>query len=211
MTEDGYELEGTLFLSEGDLAVVFAHMAGGDNDQRNWIPFAKEAAQRGFNALTFNFRCYGNSGCGGSDSGAILLSRDIGAAVDFLRGKGLDTFVCVGASMGGRGCVNAAFDEELDGLVIVAGTGSSHPDRQNLADFISPEMPKLFIVGENDHIADRTQVMIELYESAPEPKTLITYPSQSHGTELFGSKYGQDMKEAILGFLGEIQAANPSE
>jgi esterase/lipase len=204
-TEDDIELEGTLFLSEGDTAVVFAHMAGGDNDQQNWIPFAKEVARRGFTALTFNFRCYGESGCGGRDSGSILLSKDVGAAIDFLRKQGFERIVCAGASMGGRGCVNVAFDRELEGIIIVAGTGSSDPDRQDLADFISPNMPKLFIVSENDHIVDRTLAMTSLYESAPEPKIFKTYPGSAHGTELFDTRYAQAFRETIFSFLYEIR------
>ena len=206
-TEDDIELEGTLFLSEGDIAVVFAHMAGGDNDQQNWIPFAKQVARRGFTALTFNFRCYGESGCGGRDSGSILLSRDVGAAIDFLRKQGFERIVCAGASMGARGCVNVAFDRELDGIIIVSGTGSSDPDRQNLADFISPNMPKLFIVSKNDHIADRTLAMTSLFESAPEPKTFKTYPGSAHGTELFDTQYARAFRETIYNFLGEIRSS----
>ena len=206
-TEDDIELEGTLFLTEGDIAVVFAHMAGGDNDQQNWVPFAKQVARRGFTALTFNFRCYGESGCGGRDSGSILLSRDVGAAIDFLRKQGFDHIVCAGASMGARGCVNVAFDRELDGLIIVAGTGSSDPDRQNLADFISPNMPKLFIVSENDHIADRTLAMTSLFENAPEPKIFKTFPGSAHGTELFDTQYARAFRETIYNFLGEIRSS----
>jgi alpha/beta superfamily hydrolase len=205
-TEDDIELEGILFRSEGDTAVVFAHMAGGDNDQQNWVPFAKQVARRGFTALTFNFRCYGESDCGGRDSGSILLSRDVGAAIDFLREQGFERVVCAGASMGGRGCVNVAFDRELDGIIIVAGTGSSDPDRQDLADFLTPNMPKLFIVSENDHIADRTLAMTTLYESAPEPKTFVTYPSTAHGTELFDTRYAEAFREAIFSFLYEIHS-----
>ncbi len=206
-TEDDIELEGTLFLSEGDTAVVFAHMAGDDNDQQNWIPFAKKIAQRGFTALTFNFRCYGKSGCGGKGSGSILLSRDVGAAIDFLSEQGFERIVCIGASMGGRGCVNVAFDKELAGLVIVAGTGSSDPDRQNLEDFVSPNMPKLFIVSENDSILDRTLAMTRLYESAPEPKIFKTFPGTAHGTELFSTKYGLELRETLFGFLEEIRSS----
>lgn len=203
-TEDGFDLYGTLFLSEGDTAVVLAHMAG-DNDQQNWIPFAKQIAGRGFTSLTFDFRCYGESECGGSDSGPILLSRDVGAAIDFLRKQGFERIVCIGASKGGRGCVNAAFEEELVGLVIVSGTGSSHPDRQNLEDFSSPDMPKLFIVSENDNIPDRTLTMTRLYESAPEPKIFKTFPGTAHGTELFASKYGQEFRETLFDFLEGIR------
>ncbi len=203
-TEDEIELEGTLFLSEGDTAVVLAHMAG-DNDQENWIPFANRIARRGFTSLTFNFRCYGNSGCGGSESGSVLISRDIGAAIDFLRHQGFEHIVCIGASMGGRACVNAAFEQELAGLVIVSGTGSSDPERQNLEDFVSPDMPKLFIVSENDHVTDRTLIMTRLYEDAPEPKMLITYPGTAHGTELFDSPHRGAFQQALLDFLAAIR------
>jgi pimeloyl-ACP methyl ester carboxylesterase len=199
-TDDEFELEGTLFLSEGDIAVVLAHMAG-DNDQENWIPFANQIASRGFTALTFNFRCYGNSGCGGRDSGSILISRDIGAAIDFLSELGFERIVCIGASMGGRACINAAFEHELAGLVIVSGTGSSDPERQDLDGFVSPDMPKLFIVSESDHITDRTLTMTRLYEDAPEPKVFITYPGTAHGTELFDSPRKGAFKQALMDFL----------
>jgi len=203
-TEDNIELAGTLFLSEGDIAVVLTHMAG-ENDQQNWIPFAEQIASRGFTALTFDFRCYGQSGCGG-DALADILSLDIGAAIDFLREQGFQRIVCMGASMGGRGCVSVAFDKELAGLVIVSGTGSGNPDKQDLADFVSPDMPKLFIVSENDHVADRTLVMTRLYESAPEPKIFETYSGSAHGTELFRSKHGKQFREALLNFLEGIRS-----
>ena len=203
-TEDDLKLFGTLFLSEGDIAVVLTHMAG-ENDQQNWIPFARQIARRGFTALTFDFRCYGQSDCGGNTSGDVL-SRDIEAAIGFLREQGFQRIVCMGASMGGRGCVSVAFDEELAGLVIVSGTGSGDPDRQNLADFVSSDMPKLFIVSENDHIADRTLEMTRLYESAPEPKIFKIFPGTAHGTELFSSKYGQGFRETLLDFLEEIRS-----
>ena len=106
--------------------------------------------------------------------------------------------------MGGRACVNAAFEEELAGMVIVSGTGSSDPDRKDLDGFISPDMPKLFIVSEDDHIPDRTLSMTRLYESAPEPKIFKTFPGTAHGTELFDSKNGQEFREALLDFLEEI-------
>lgn len=199
-TEDDIDLEGKLFLSAGGTAVVFAHMAG-ENDQENWVDFANLVARRGFTALTFNFRCYGNSGCGGTGSGSILLSRDLGAAIEFLHAQGFERIVCIGASMGGRGCVNAAFEQELAGLVIVSGTGSSDRDRQNLADFISPDIPKLFVVTENDSTPERALTMANLYESAPDPKIFKLYPGSAHGTELFDSKYKQDFRDLLFEFL----------
>ncbi|MCP4543244.1 MAG: alpha/beta hydrolase [Chloroflexi bacterium] len=206
-TEDNLALSGTLFLSEseGDIAVVLAHMAGGDNDQQNWVPFAKSVARRGFTALTFDFRCYGQSDCGGDSSGDVL-SRDIRAAIGFLREQGFQRIVCMGASMGGRGCVSVAFDEELAGLVIVSGTASGDPDKQNLEDFVSPDMPKLFIVSESDHIAGRALEVTNLYESAPDPKILQTFPGSAHGTELFRAERKKEFREMLWSFLEEIRS-----
>jgi len=204
-TEDGYELFGTLFMSEGDTAVVLAHMAG-DNDQQNWVPFAKQIAKRGFTGLTFDFRCYGESECGGSEPGDILLSMDVAAAMGFLREQGFQRFVCIGASMGGRSCVNVSFEEELVGLVVVSGTGSYHPDRQNLSDFVSPDMPKLFIVSQSDATVGRTQEMTRLYENSPEPKMLEMFPGQSHGTELFDIKHKRAFTQLLFDFLAGIRS-----
>jgi len=208
VTDDGLELSGTLFESDGDTAVVLAHMAG-SNDQQNWLPFAKDIAARGFTALTFDFRCYGRSDCGGTDSGAVLLSRDMGAAIGFLRERGLQRIVCMGASMGGRGCVNAAFEQELAGLVIVSGTGSSDPDRQHLEDIVSPNMPKLFVLSKSDPTAGRTTEMTSLYESAPEPKVLLTFPGTAHGTELFDSRNANEFRNALLQFLEGVRSSEP--
>ncbi len=201
-TEDEIDLEGNFYLSEGDIAVVFAHMAG-ENDQSNWMPFAEYIAPRGYSSLTFNFRCYGGSSCGGSGSGAVLSSYDLGAAIDFLHEKGFEQVVCMGASMGGRACINVAFDKELAGIVILAGTGSSDPDRQDLEDIINPDMPKLFIVSENDPTLDRVSAMTRLYENAPEPKIFKTYPGKAHGTELFNS-YERQLRKTLLDFLEGI-------
>ena len=184
---------------------MLTHMAG-ENDQQNWIPFAKQIAARGFTALTFDFRCYGQSDCGGSESGDVLLSMDVGAAIDFLHERGFQRIVCMGASMGGRGCVSVAFDEELAGLVIVSGTGSGNPDKQDMANFVSPDMPKLFVVSEDDYITDRTLEMTRLYESAPDPKAFKTFPGTAHGTELFSSSYGQTFRETLLEFLEGIRS-----
>jgi len=201
-TEDGIKLAGTLFLSAEDTAVVLAHMAG-ESDQQDWIPFAKELAGRGYTALTFDFRCFGKSECGGDTSGDVL-DMDLEAAIGFLRQKGFQHIVCMGASMGGRGCVSVAFDEELAGLIIVSGTGSNDPDKQDLADFVTPDMPKLFIVSENDHTVGRTAAMTLLHESAPEPKILKLFPGSAHGTELLGTTHEQEFRETVVDFLEGI-------
>ena len=199
-TEDSVMLGGTLFRSkeQGDTAFLLAHMAG-DSDQEDWHPFAKELADIGISALAFDFRCYGLSECSGGSG--PLSSIDLSAAINYLKEQGFKNIICMGASMGGRGCVSVAFDQELAGLIIISGTAAAEPDRQNLNDFISPEMPKLFIVSGSDHIAGRTEAMTKLFESASEPKTFELLSGSAHGIELFDSKNEEIIRNIIYNFL----------
>jgi len=204
-TEDGLMLSGNFFHTEGETAVLFVHMAG-PNDQKNWIPFATEVAQRGFSALTFDMRCYGESDCrGGTEPGWVTLNRDMLAAINFLRGKGFTRIVCAGASMGGRACVTVAFDEELAGLIIVSGTASEDLEKKDLNNMVNPGMPKLFVVSESDPTVNRTIDMTRLYESAPDPKVFHSFPGTAHGTEFFKTQYGGALSRLIYDFLYNIR------
>lgn len=206
-TEDDLTLSGNFFYTEGEIAVLFVHMAG-PNDQKNWIPFAEKVAERGFSALTFDMRCYGESDCrGGTEPGWVTLNRDMLAAIKFLRDKGLQHIVCAGASMGGRACVTAAFDEELTGLIIISGTASDDPEKKNLNDMINPGMPKLFVVSESDPTVNRTADMTLLYEGSPDPKVFHTFPGTAHGTDFFKTQYGGVLSRLIYDFLYNIRDA----
>jgi pimeloyl-ACP methyl ester carboxylesterase len=204
-TEDGLKLSGNFFHTESDMAVLFVHMAG-PNDQKNWIPFANEVAQRGFSALTFDMRCYGESDCrGGTEPGWVTLNRDMQAAIKFLRDKGFKHIVCAGASMGGRACVTVAFDEELAGMIIVSGTASDDPEKKDMNNMVNPGMPKLFIVSESDPTVERVADMTRLYENAPGPKAFHTFPGTAHGTEFFKAQYGGAVSRLIYDFLYSIR------
>ena len=126
--EDGVKLAGTLFLAKGDTAVVLAHM--GIADQKSWQSFAGHIAGRGFTALTFDFRCYGLSDCGKMGQSESLFTQDIRAAIRFLREHGLKRIACMGASMGGTACMNAALDEELAGMVVIASPAPLYMGKQ---------------------------------------------------------------------------------
>jgi len=204
-TEDGLRLSGNFFRAEGEVAVLFIHMAG-PNDQKNWIPFANKVAQRGFSALTVDLRCYGESDCrGGTEPGWVTLNWDMQAALEFLRAKGFKNIVCAGASMGGRACVTVAFDEELAGLIVVSGTASDDPEKTDLNKMLNPGMPKLFVVSESDPTVNRTADMTRLYESAPDTKAFHIFPGTAHGTEFFKTQYAGVLSRLIYDFLYSIR------
>jgi len=187
-TEDNVHLAANLYPSDGDVAVVFAHM--GIADQTSWSTFASDIAQAGMPALTFDFRCFGKSECF-TDYTQISNVKDVRAGIAYLRSQGYQRIACVGASMGATACLNATLQEELAGLVFIAGdtalrvSSLSYPE-----DMVSPGMPKLFIVADNDPYGKVIADTLYYYEISPQPKGYIHYPEMAHGTELFNTAHG---------------------
>ncbi len=202
-TEDGLKLSGTLYRQEGDLAVVYAHM--GISDQSSWIPFAMDTAKQGITALTFSFRCFGSSDCSqGIETEIHLL--DVLSAIHYLQDQGFTRIVCMGASMGAAACLNASMQEELAGLVFIAGprellmNGKRYPD-----DIVNPGMPKLFITADQDPYSVVIADTKRYYNDSPEPRQLILYPETVHGTDLFGTSSGSQFHQALIDFLLAIK------
>lgn len=178
VAEDGVELSAHLFGSEGDTAILLAHM--GIADQRSWHPFARTITAQGFVALTFDFRGYGESASGSSTGRDLGHYMDAQAAVDFLQERGFSRIVCIGASMGGAACMNVALENDLVGLVVIGSPlprqviGKSYPQ-----DLVRPDMPKLIIVTDNDPYVEVVSAASQLYEMSPEPKEIKVSPATS--------------------------------
>ncbi len=198
-TEDGIRLDANFYPASGDVAVVLAHM--GITDQSSWSTFASESAQAGKPALTFDFRCYGKSECRQGVAAETSLT-DVLTAMRYLRDRGYSRIVCMGASMGASACLHASMKEELAGLVFIAGdremvlNGGWYPD-----DIVNPDMPKLFIVAEQDPYTVVVGDTQRYYRDSPEPKQLILYPDAVHGTDLFATPSGSAFHQALMDFL----------
>jgi formylglycine-generating enzyme required for sulfatase activity len=106
----------------------------------------------------------------------------------------------MGGSFGGDACMNAALDEELAGLVVIASPEPAPLQKRYPEDLASPTMPKLFIVTEQD-FTQVTAAMSLLYEVSPEPKQIKIFPGTVHGTELFDARYGGDFRALLVNFL----------
>jgi dienelactone hydrolase len=206
-TDDNIKLSANLFVGGQDLAVVLVHM--GIGDQTNWKPFARTLAQQGFTALTFDLRCFGQSECGKLGSAEYLHTKDVLAAIEFLRGRGFDRIVCMGASMGGTACMNAAFEQKLVGLVVIASPAPTNINKQYPTDLVNPAMPKLFIVADKDRYVQVVSATSFLYQQSPEPKEFKTFPSTVHGTELFDTKYGDEFRNLLVNFVKGLAEKSP--
>ena len=98
---DGVPLRGYLF-GQGSTGVILAHMYPAD--QKSWFPLAYKLAEKGYLAMTFDFRGYGESG---GEKVIAEIDRDLEGAHQFLRPKVKKVFL-VGASMGGTAAIRVA-------------------------------------------------------------------------------------------------------
>jgi len=160
-------------------------------------------------ALTFDFRSFGLSECGKLGSAEYLHAQDMRAAIQLLRDRGFERIVCMGASMGGTACLNAALEEKLAGLVTIASTAPTNMNKQYPQDLVDPAMPKLFIVTEKDRYAQVVSATSFLYRQSPEPKEFKTFPGTVHGTELFRTPSASEFSDLLMGFLEGIRVAAP--
>jgi pimeloyl-ACP methyl ester carboxylesterase len=203
MTEDNVRLSATYYPAGGDLAVVYAHM--GIADQSTWQAFAAETADQGITALTFDFRCFGSSGCSGGVAEIVRLT-DVLTAIQYLRDQGYQRIVCMGASMGANACMHASLQEELAGLVFIAGAYKSSPYHYNYPDDLpNPDMPKLFIVTDQDPYPVVIGATKRYYEDSQEPKQLFIYPETVHGTDIFTTASGSQFHQVLMDFLLAIK------
>lgn len=200
-TQDNIELAGTLF-GEGELAVILAHMGMPGTDQRSWQPFARLLAERGYTALTFDFRGRGDSGGKLEQS---LLPYDMQAAIQLLTDRGYRQIACIGASMGGTTCMRAALEFDLAGLGVIAGVlDLGNPNQISISEIQELKLPKLLVYGAHE-MPIVMMDMESLIELAPEPKLVQVYPTAEHGTAIFDTQYGDQLIELLIRFLQAIR------
>ena len=139
-TEDGIQLSGHLFGS-GEVGVVLSHMRPAD--QESWWPFARVLKDKGYQVIAYDFRGYRDS-LGEVDLDNI--DKDVQAAVDFLRSKGVSKVFLIGASMGGTASLKVASLEDVDGVVTLSAPSMSEGlDAREDVTVISA--PKLFMAA----------------------------------------------------------------
>lgn len=189
-TDDGIELVGEV-RGRGDVGVVLLHMFG--VDRTSWRHFAGVLDVQGYTSLSFDFRGYGESE---GDPRIDEIWRDTLAAVRFMRERGHDEVVLIGASMGGTAALIVSAREDLASVVTLSAPSSFMgltivPEAVELI-----EEPKLFVAAEGDGLA--ATAAQQLYSLAPEPKRVEVVEGSDHGVELVGAP---PVRNLILEFV----------
>jgi pimeloyl-ACP methyl ester carboxylesterase len=196
-TSDGVTIAGHLYSGGGPKrkVVVLAHEF--PRDQTAWTAFAQQLAAAGIDALTFDFRGYGETG---GDKNVAKIDLDLEYAARFIASRDYAQVYLFGASMGGTAAIKVAARLELAGLVTI-----SAPDNfmglDARTDVASVTEPKLFIAAKGDDGAP--DAVNSFMQQASAPKDSIIYEGSEHGTEMLGGASGPDLKTALFGFLDQ--------
>jgi alpha-beta hydrolase superfamily lysophospholipase len=197
VSEDETILRGHLFGAENQPGVILSHMR--PNDQRDWFDFARELADQGYAALTFDFRGYGETD---GDKDFSKLDEDLSAAVRFMRDRGKQPIFLIGASMGGTASLVVAAEQSVDGVIAISAP-AKFEDQDALDAIAAVTEPTLLIASEDDTAAIIS--LDELVEAASGPKEREIYTGNAHGTDLLDSENAAAFRERIFRFLREAR------
>ncbi len=194
-TPDGVTVSGHLYSSAGPKrkVVILAHEF--PTDQTAWTSFAEKLAAAGIDALTFDFRGYGETG---SNKNVSKIDIDLESAARFIASRDYAEVYLFGASMGGTAAINVAARLDLAGLVAI-----SAPDQfrglDARDDVANVTEPKLFVAARGDGPAP--EAVDFFMQQASQPKNGVIYEGSAHGTDILRGPNGADLEEALFAFL----------
>ena len=191
-TEDGIQLSGHLFGS-GDVGVVLSHMKPAD--QESWWPFARVLKDRGYQALAYDFRGYRDSE---GEVDIDNIDRDVQAALDLIKSKGVSKVFLIGACMGGTASLKVASREEVAGVITLSAPFAIE-GLDAREDVKTLSAPKLFIAARDDGFHARS---VDLFDqTSPEPKERQIVDGGAHGTDMLSGDSGPRVQGLIVDFL----------
>jgi alpha-beta hydrolase superfamily lysophospholipase len=201
-TPDGATITGELYGS-GKTAVIFSVMG---NCKPGWREFAGLTAAQGLMALTYPWRDCRDSGPINEAELRRNFVNDARGAVNFVREQGAEKIILAGASLGGIASAKLAIESQASGLIVFA----SPPEIPQWgfkieASELNTDIPKLFLTAEKDNVVS-INASRALYDLAAEPKEWQTYPGSEHGTDLFRTEIGEEVKLRILEFILTVTA-----
>jgi alpha/beta hydrolase fold len=209
---DGVKLVGRLY-GDGDVGLVLAHMGRPGDTLLDWAPLSRELAEHGYMALAYNRRgvCTTPSReCSAGPDDFANSWNDVVGASSYLRARGADEVVLVGASIGAMASLHALARDRVGASAFIEIGGVNHESGYSFSrrDLQALEPHKLFVSSVGDTY-DGADAAMEWHRWAKEPKQLELLPGAEHGTDMLiaGQPTVRPLIELVLEFLA--RAAPP--
>lgn len=188
-TEDGGNIEASLFSASTETAIIYAH--GAVFNKESWYFLAKRFQKIGLTSLPIDFRGYGNST--GPDKNKKYY--DILGAIEYLKNTGYSKLYLIGGSMGGHAVLEALskIDEPTLSKVVLLAPAGGPP-------IMSTSIDKLVVLTENEGLFDRVKTV---FDCSSMPKTLKIYEGSAHAQHMFKEQYAEELIGIIINFLSK--------
>lgn len=184
---DGVHLTGRVF-GTGPTTVILAHMGNEANNQDDWLPLVPKLVAAGVTVLTYNRRsvCSGPDECSQPIGGYGDAWHDMVGAVAFAKARGATKVIVGGASIGAMASLYAVLHEPLDvsGVIWMAGLINDQGYSFEAGQVAKLAAPILIVSAADDRYGAGPDAQ-QLYDWAPQPKTLVLIPGRWHGTEVW--------------------------
>lgn len=194
---DGVRLDARHFAAAGERLVILLHMYPAD--QTSWFGFAEELQARGIDALTFDFRGYGESD-GEKDPGVADL--DARAALAFARARGFERVVLIGASMGGTAAIVVAADEAVDGVAALSAPAAMA--ELDAATVIAAVQAPVTLVAAGDDLSGAESLRDLAERAGLGEHEVLLMAGRAHGTELLEAPGRETVRGWLLDFLDRV-------
>jgi dienelactone hydrolase len=182
----------------GDDAVVLVHEPGQDLDA--WRPLTDALAASGFTATAIDLRGHGASD---GEWTAPAGDRDLQGILAHARAAVGGRLVLIGAGPSGAAALAPGFDPRPDAVILFSPGPLPDSDARSLR---GEGISKLFVVGSQDPAANRTAA--ELRNRSIGTASLVSVPTDAHGTALLNREWRQQLVEKVLAFLSEIRSVS---
>jgi len=206
---DGTTLAGRIFgAANARTGVVFAHMVPAD--QSSWFDLADYVGERGYRALTFDFRGYcpgGDAGCSQGVKDPSAAADDLTAAIAYVRAGNVQTIALVGASMGGTAAmvVSSKAGDQIAAVITLSAPAAVDGLQAGPETVQAVTAAKLFIAGSGD--AQAAAAAQAFYDQSLQPKDVQILTSDDHGTELLEGNQSEAKRDLITGWLERFAPA----
>ncbi|MBI5059196.1 alpha/beta fold hydrolase [candidate division KSB1 bacterium] len=188
-------------------SLLLFHMLG--KDRTSWDDFAQAAVTAGYTVLAVDLRGHGESR--GSDDGELnykllpessfrAMTRDLAAAVEFVRSRSAARVTLIGASIGANVAISyAATDTSIAGVVLLS------PGEVFRGVMTKPAMaaygarPMLLVAAEDDNYSALTVATLQNLNPGSEA---VVYPTGGHGTYLLESR--PELTSRVLQFVESV-------
>jgi pimeloyl-ACP methyl ester carboxylesterase len=196
---DGVPL-GALSLGAGTDGVVLLHE--GEGDVCNWLPIGRRLRDEGYRVLLLDARWHGSSGQ--PYNNVYRWDLDVVAAVEYLRGDGVEHLVLAGGSAGASTVTAVAPELNPPPVGVVNASGGYSWRSFDIRD-VAPRltMPILFMAADADRtFAEQAQDLAGMV--ATTDSQVVVVPGTAHGAEMFEGDSAQQAYEALLAFLARV-------